>query len=62
MRVVLDTNILISALLIETSLAAKLVTAWRLGAFTLVSAEAQIDELARVTRYPKIRERLTPAA
>ena len=60
MRVALDTNVLISALLIETSLAAKLVAAWRLGAFTLVSAEAQLDELARVTRSPKIRERLTP--
>lgn len=61
MRVVLDTNILISALLVETSLAAKLVMAWRLGAFTLVSTDAQLDELARVTRYPKIRERLSPA-
>ncbi|EXJ16669.1 putative toxin-antitoxin system toxin component, PIN family [Imhoffiella purpurea] len=61
MRVVLDTNILISALLVETSTAAKLIVAWRLGAFTLVSSETQIDELARVTRYPKIRERLAPA-
>jgi len=61
MRVVLDTNVLISALLLENSPPARLITAWRRGAFTLLSAELQFEELRRATRYPRIRERLRPA-
>jgi len=60
-RLVIDTNILISALLAETSLPAHLVGLWRDGRFDLLTAADQIDELKRVTRYPKLRERLTPA-
>jgi putative PIN family toxin of toxin-antitoxin system len=61
MKVVLDTNILISALLVEPSPPAKLITLWRAGRFSLLTAAPQLDELLRVTRYPRIRERLTPA-
>jgi putative PIN family toxin of toxin-antitoxin system len=61
MRVVLDTNVFISALLIPASQPAKLITLWREGKFQLVTAAPQLDELMRVTRYPKIRERLTPS-
>ena len=61
MRVVLDTNILVSALLVEQSPPAKLITPWRQGRFTLLTAAPQLDELLRVTRHPKIRARLTPA-
>jgi hypothetical protein len=59
MRVVLDTNIFISALLIPLSPTAKLLTFWREGKFHLLTATPQLDELIRVTRYPKIRARLT---
>lgn len=61
MRVVIDTNVLISALLSLTSPPAALVTLWRAGRFTLLTAEPQLDELTRVTRYPKLRQRLNPA-
>jgi putative PIN family toxin of toxin-antitoxin system len=61
MLVVLDTNILISALLVQTSSPAKLIELWRNGRITLLSAQPQIEELHRVTRYPKIRERLNSA-
>lgn len=61
MRLVVDTNILISALLAGTSLPAHLIVLWREGRFDLLSSAAQLDELMRVTRYPKIRERLSPA-
>ena len=61
MRVVIDTNIFISALLIETSLPAELIGLWRHGKFILLSAQEQVHELARVTRYPKIKARLNPA-
>ena len=61
MRLVVDTNILISALLSGTSLPASLVGLWRQGFLDLLTAAEQIDELARVTRYPKIRQRIVPA-
>lgn len=61
MRLVIDTNILVSALLVERSLPAHLIELWRGGRFDLLTAAAQLDELRRVTRYPKLRERLTPA-
>lgn len=61
MRLVVDTNILVSALLAASSLPAQLVVLWRAGRFELLTATEQLDELMRVTRYPKIRERLAPA-
>lgn len=61
MRLVVDTNVLISALLSATSSPARLVLLWRAGRFDLLTAAEQLDEIVRVTRYPKIRERLTPA-
>lgn len=57
MLVVLDTNIIISALLLPSSQPARIVTLWREG-----TAEPQIDELMRVTRYPKIRDKINPAS
>ena len=61
MRLVIDTNIFVSALLLPRSTPAELVRLWTAGRFDVVTAEEQLDEIARVTRYPKIRERLRPA-
>ena len=61
MRLVIDTNVLISALLAGVSLPAHLVVLWREGRFDLLTCSEQLDELRRVTRYAKIRERLIPA-
>jgi putative PIN family toxin of toxin-antitoxin system len=60
-RLVVDTNILISALLVTASLPAHLIMLWREGVFDLVTSMEQLDELIRVSRYPKIRARLLPA-
>ena len=57
----IDTNVLVSALLSSTSPPSVLVTLWRAGRFTLIFSELQLEELTRVTRYPKIRQRLNPA-
>jgi len=57
---VIDTNVLISALLAGKSLPAHLMVLWREGRFDLLTSANQLDELVRVTRYPKIRERLAP--
>lgn len=61
MRLVVDTNVLISALLAAASLPAELLVIWRAGRFDLLTTAEQLDELARVSRYRKIRERLPPA-
>ena len=61
MRLVIDTNILVSALLSGAALPAHLITLWREGRFELLTSQEQIEELSRVTRYPKIRKRLAPA-
>lgn len=61
MRVVIDTNVLISALLSETSAPSQLIALWRQGRFQLLTSADQLDELRRVTRYPRIRERLSTA-
>jgi hypothetical protein len=38
-----------------------LIELWREGIFVFLSSLDQIDELRRVTRYPEIRDRLTPS-
>lgn len=60
MRLVIDTNVLVSALLSPSSLPARMLVLWRAGRFGLLTAEDQVDELRRVTRYAKIQERLAP--
>jgi len=47
-RLVVDTNILISALLAGTSLPAHLIVLWREGRFDLLTSAEQLDELMRV--------------
>lgn len=58
MRVVLDVNVLVSALLAPTGAPARILIAWLDGAFELVISPHLLDELRRVLAYPKIRERV----
>ena len=62
MRVVLDTNILCSALLTPGSLTDRLYQAWREGRFQLLTSEEQMEEFRRVTRHPHLRPFIEPAA
>jgi uncharacterized protein len=61
MRIVLDTNILISALISPASPSAQLLALWRGRKFDVITAAQQIEEFSRATRYPQVRARLTPA-
>ncbi len=61
MRVVLDTNILLSALISPHGISDKIYRAWRLGRFDLVTSLIQLDELRRASRYPKFKTVLQPA-
>ncbi len=60
MRVILDSNVLLSAFFKADSPPYKLVHAWMEGRFELISCTEQIEELMRVTRYPQIRRLIEP--
>ncbi len=62
MRIILDTNILVSALIVPGGAPDYLYQCWRTGRFALLTSEAQLDEFRRVTRYPRLQRYLPPAA
>lgn len=55
MRVVLDSNVLFSALISPHSPPHVLLEAWREGRFELLVSQHQIDEIRRASRYPKLQ-------
>lgn len=55
MRVILDTNVLLGALISPHGPPDTIYRAWRAARFELVTSAAQLDELRRVSRYPKLR-------
>ena len=55
MKVVLDTNVLVSGLMYPTSVPGRIVSAWREGRFDLVLSIDQLIEIGRVLAYPEIR-------
>lgn len=61
MRVILDSNVLISALITRGTAPDRLYEAWRDGRFTLVTCELQLDEVRRVTRREGLRFRIHAA-
>jgi len=62
MRVILDTNVLLSALISPHGAADQLYQAWRTGRFTLLTSEAQLEEFRRVSRDERIRPLLESVA
>lgn len=62
MRAILDTNILSSALLTPGGPTDRLYRAWRDGRFQLLTSEEQLEEFRRVTRYPRLKSFIEPAA
>lgn len=55
MRVVLDTNVIISATLIRGGNEDRILRAWQRGVFSLVLSPEIIEELARALGYDRIR-------
>lgn len=55
MRVILDTNILLSALITPAGVTSQIVDAWLDNRFVLLTHAYQLDELRTVTRRPRIR-------
>jgi len=58
MKVVLDTNVLISGLAYPDSIPGRITAAWDLHALRLSMSRFQLDEVSRVLCYPKIRKLL----
>jgi putative PIN family toxin of toxin-antitoxin system len=58
-RVVLDTNVLVSALITKGTPPDLLYQAWDAGSFQLVTSSAQLAELDRVLSYEKLRPYVT---
>ncbi|WP_275097482.1 putative toxin-antitoxin system toxin component, PIN family [Sedimenticola hydrogenitrophicus] len=61
MRVVLDSNILFSALISPHGTPNKIYRAWRAAQFEIVTSTHQLDEIRRASRYPKLQAVLQPA-
>jgi len=61
MRVIVDTNILLSALINPNGLPAQLIDAWRGARFDLVTSRDQLLELGEVARRPELRRYIVPA-
>jgi putative PIN family toxin of toxin-antitoxin system len=62
LKVVIDTNILCSALMVAGGMPDRLYLAWRDRLFTLVTSDDQLEEFRRVTRYPRVKERIDSVA
>ena len=60
MRLVFDTNVLVSGLLFPGGPPARLVKAWRAGSFDLVISDFVLDELARTWKHLAPRLRAAP--
>ena len=60
MRVVLDTNVLLSALISPHGAPDTIYRAWRAARFEAVTSRVQLDELRRASRYPKFQTVLQP--
>jgi putative PIN family toxin of toxin-antitoxin system len=56
MRVVLDTNVIISSYLTPHGRVARIVTLWEQGAIDVLVSDVILDEYARVLRYPRHRK------
>jgi putative PIN family toxin of toxin-antitoxin system len=59
-RIVLDTNVLVSALITKGTPPDLLYQAWDAGTFQLVTSTEQLDELKRVIEYRKLLPYITP--
>lgn len=59
MRVVIDTNVFVSGLMLPASVPGRILAAAITGGFELVLCEAIVEEVSAALRYPKVRKRIT---
>lgn len=59
-RFVIDTNIFISALITQGTPPDLLYQAWKQGVFDVITSQAQLDEIKRVSAYERLQRYFTP--
>jgi uncharacterized protein len=57
-RAVIDTNVLVSGLLVAEGPPRQVLDAWLDGRFTLVTSPYQLEEVTHVLAYPRVAERI----
>ena len=57
LKVVLDTNVFVSSLLVRQGLPARVLDAWRERRYLLVISPAILSEIESTLRYPRIRRK-----
>lgn len=55
-RVVIDTNVLVSAIILEYGLPRQIIQAWQQKRFTLLTSTLMIAEVVRVLHYPHLQK------
>jgi hypothetical protein len=60
MRAVLDTNIIVSALIAPAGKPAAIIDAWLDGKFTLLTCAAHVDELRSTLQKPRVADLIKP--
>lgn len=60
MIVVIDSNVLLSALISNAGPPGRIYDAWQEGRFRVATCPEQLDELRRASRYPRLRGILKP--
>jgi putative PIN family toxin of toxin-antitoxin system len=58
MRVVIDTNVFVSGLMLPASVPGRILAAAYAGGFEIVLCEPILGEIAAALRYPKVRKRI----
>ncbi len=58
MKIILDTNVLLSGLAAPDGTPGRIMAAWNEARFDVAMSTYQLDEIARVLAYPKINKRL----
>ncbi|HQS83803.1 MAG: putative toxin-antitoxin system toxin component, PIN family [Alphaproteobacteria bacterium 16-39-46] len=58
MKIVLDTNVWISGLMLPQSKAGDIIKKWKEGKFIIVTSKPILDEIRRVLLYPKIFKKI----
>jgi putative PIN family toxin of toxin-antitoxin system len=58
MRIVVDTNVWISGLLLPKSDAGKIIQGWKTARYQIIISKYILEEIGRVLTYPKIQKRL----
>jgi uncharacterized protein len=58
MRVVIDTNVFVSGLMLPRSVPGRILAAAIAGGFEIVLSEAMLEEIGAVLRYPEVRKHI----